>query len=495
MKAALQNFRRALTFVVLFSSSAAAQLVNIRTAPVNVSEQFYTFPSRYLGMGGGIALIDPEADPFANPATAARMQGAFVSSTPTFYKLPDHPGFGRTLPITVLANAESETPFGGISLAAQEVESAQNGVVPISGIRRPSRFANNYFAFGLLGQKLPKQRAAIAMSVSYSDLNHLHMVDLLYPDAASIEQGGSITDIRLGLLKELPHDGSLEAVLVRNHVAMEHKVTYATWSWVQTPQGWNRQSLSQRQEYNSDETTTWGAHTAYRFGVPESGWHLGFFGTANVKTHPHIPNYTFSHIPRDPGNSRAYALGMGGVTQDSLNILSLDLTYMPMWTSTWQEAGTPTKTKSGAILPIGAPTIENEFVFSNIDFHAGWAHRFTNTWIQLGLDVLDVNYALDQYDDINEVAHQIDDHWTETTLTWGLAFELPHIRLRYFGHARNTDLFRFGSEQSAPIVNIPEAPGPDIVSAPLGGQALLRMEPNAAVLHQFSISIPLGRKH
>ena len=60
----LQIFCCALSLTCLSVSTAAAQLIGIKTAPVSVSEQFYTFPSELLGMGGGYALKDLEADPW-----------------------------------------------------------------------------------------------------------------------------------------------------------------------------------------------------------------------------------------------------------------------------------------------------------------------------------------------------------------------------------------------------------------------------------------------
>src|SRR4051812_2838971 len=121
MKSSLQKIGCALTFAILFVSSAQAQLVNIRTAPANVPQQFFTFPSRFLGTGGSLALDDIEADPFANPAAASRVRGGLVTTSPSVYNVGDNQGFGRTLPITVMGGGPAA--FGVLSLAPQELES------------------------------------------------------------------------------------------------------------------------------------------------------------------------------------------------------------------------------------------------------------------------------------------------------------------------------------------------------------------------------------
>ena len=489
MNPRLQNLCCALTFVVVSSSTAAAQLINVRTAPVNVSEQFYTFPARWLGMGGGIAVRDLEADPFSNPAAAARISGTIFSSTPTLYRMSGSSGFGRTLPVSAMGTSpNASSVFLGASLAAQQLESAftpsfQN----LNGVPRTSRFADNYYAFGLIGKRLPRDNGALAFSTSYANIDHLHMVDLLYPEAAAIQQGGSIVDSRLGYIRDFGNQRSIEAVLVRDAVDMHETVTYVSQIFVPNV-GWTNPTT--RQELNADRTTTWGAHAAYRAAVAQSNWRVATYLTANFKAHPKIPNYNFSHLARDPGNTQAYALGVGVVNEDTASMLAFDFAYTPMWTNTWAEAATSTRTASGNILAVGSPTVENAFVFSNYEMHAGWAHKFDQLWVQLGVDVLSVHYALDQYDDVLEIQRNLDDSWSEGTFSWGLALQAGRMQLRYFGHVRGN---ASGGGNRAVLVTIPEpTDGGDIVSAPTGGGASF-MSPNKVVAHQIGIAIPVGR--
>jgi hypothetical protein len=59
----------------MWAASLPAQLITIRTVPVSQAHQFDIYPSRTLAMGGvSIAVDDPLLDPFANPATGARVE-------------------------------------------------------------------------------------------------------------------------------------------------------------------------------------------------------------------------------------------------------------------------------------------------------------------------------------------------------------------------------------------------------------------------------------
>jgi hypothetical protein len=308
------------------------------------------------------------------------------------------------------------------------------------------------------------------------------MVDLLYPNAAAVDQDGHVSDVRLGYLHEYNDDHYLEAVLVRNHVDMEHTVTYGDVRWL------NGQAIaSRRDEFNEDNTTTWGAHVAYRRPVPESRWRVAGAFTANAKTHPHIPNYQFMSIPRDPGHSWAFAFAIGAARVDSLSMLSLDVSYEPAWTYTWAEAATQINTGS-RVIPVGGVTVENDMVFSNTNVHVGWQRDLDNTvGIQVGLSLRRVNYWLDQYDHIADFAREQDEGWTEVTPSWGLTLDLGGFDVRYFGHRRSG--FDMGSRADGDIIVQPPMPDVDIVAAP---SSPLNMDVVPVMTHQISISVPFG---
>lgn len=486
----LQIFCCALLFSFLAIQSASAQLVTVRTAPVSVQEQFYNFPSQLLGMGGGLALKDLEADPFSNPATGARIKGTIISGTPTMYNMPQDDGFGRALPVAIMSG--SDNAFMVFSLAPQEIESAQRprfffGPQP-AGVRRSDRFSHNLYTSGAIGQKFAKSRSAIAVSASYAKLDAVHMVDLLYPDADAIAQGGHMSDVRIGYLKEFSDERYLEAVVLRNNVDMEHTVTYVDRVWQPQQMQWVTQLP--REEFNEDNTTTWGAHVAYTRPMPASEWRVAGALTANAKSHPHIPNYEFMRIPRDPGHSWAFRFGVGAARVRETSLLAFDISYEPAWTSTWAEAATQTRTASGGTIPVGGVTVENEMVFSNTNLHVGWQQSLDRNFaVQLGLGVRRVNYWLYQYSHIAERDRSQDEGWTEVTPSWGLRLGFSDLELRYFGQHRGGGL-DFGSESRSEVM-VP-APGGDIdvVAAP---SSPLSMDVVPVWLHQFGVAIPIGR--
>ena len=97
-------------------SPARAQLIPIKTIPIAQGDQFQIFPSNNLGLGGvSIALADSIGDPFANPATTARLQASRFFTTPTVYGISGHAGGGRSLPFAMLARRASW--YGGLALA------------------------------------------------------------------------------------------------------------------------------------------------------------------------------------------------------------------------------------------------------------------------------------------------------------------------------------------------------------------------------------------
>lgn len=483
----LRTLCSALMFTVVSIHTAKAQLITIRTAPVSVQEQFYTFPSRTLGMGGGLAVKDLEADPFGNPATAARINGSIISATPSLYSMPQNDGFGRSLPVTIMSG--SENAFMTFSIAPQEIESARNiqWWNPTPAVRREDRFSHNLYTFGLIGQKFARSNSAVAISASYAKLDALHMIDLLYPNAERIEQGGHVSDIRVGYLRELSDDRYLEAVLVRTNVDMEHTVTYVDRVWSQQ-QNWVTQLP--REEFNEDNTTTWGAQLAYTRPMPESPWKLAGAFTANAKSHPHIPNYDFMRIPRDPGHSWAFRFALGAARVSEKHTWAFDLSYEPAWTSTWAEAATQQKSASGRTIPIGGVTVENEMVFSNTNLHVGWQRTLDdNVFLQLGMGVRRVNYWLDQYSHITERDHSQDEGWTEVTPSWGLRFAFSEFELRYFGHRRGGSL-QLGAQTDAIVVSGPST-DVDIVAAP---SSPLGMDVVPVWVHQLGVAVPFGRK-
>lgn len=510
--------RRALTRVAASLLAAAAvsvpvpaQLISIKTVPLAQGDQFDIFPSDNVGMGGlGIALADTMRDPFANPAKGARLRGARVFSSPTFYSISQDQGGGRTLPLGAMLRGR--TWYGGLLVAAQEVDpsrpeepvfgpvsfssssvDALTQTVPPELRRTNLNSGGNRYAFGMLGRAFPASRTSVAASVFLADLKAVDGVDLLYANSRSIDQFGKAMDLRVGLLKEWDGARALDATILHNRFGMTHDVTYAELFWNPTDQ---RTEERARIEHNLDRTNTWGAHVAYSRPVGRTGWRMGAIATGNLMSHPKIPNYEIVNIPRDPGDSYAYNLGFGLTKRDSAAVYGLDVVYEPIWSDTWAEAAGAITTATGRIIPAGGKTIENDFRFSNAMLRLGASQdlrmdgREGAATVQLGLAVRSVHYWLDQYDNVSAAGRSAEERWVEWTPTWGATFRFPSVELRYRGRL-TSGTGRPGvagggggfltAEAASPV-------GSNILAAPSGP---LTLDPVRVFTHQLALSVPI----
>lgn len=503
----LRGGPRALGLSILllaFAPAASAQLISIRTVPVAQGDQFEIFPSQTLGMGGvSIALADTLLDPFRNPATGARLGDTRFFSSPAVYSVSNEAGGGRTLPLG--AFLESSSWYGGLWLALQEVDAARRQTFPgpIFAVIDPlvgpepvnlgsaEESHGNRYAFALLGTVLPAPRLSLAGSVSWAELNAVDAVDLLYAGSERIRQFGHAVDVRVGLVKEWTGDRSLEAVILHNRFGMTHDVTYLEPFW---DPGTQQVLQRPRMERNLDRTHTWGLHLEYERPLAAKGWRIGWLATANRMSHPKIPNYEIMSIPRDPGHSSAFNLGVGVSRTRGPSTFGMDVVYEPIWSYTWADAAAPIEAVGGDTIPAGGKTIENRFRFSNALFRmglnqelelGGWAKTAA---LQLGLVVRSNRYRLEQFDNVQVSGRNQEEAWVEWTPTWGLALRFPELEVRYRGRVTHgTGRPGVGPTGGFRLQDGGVAAG-GIIIAPSGP---LTLDPVSVATHQVSVSLPL----
>ncbi len=491
----------AFSIVVLLAGTAAAQLITIRTVPVAQADQFDIFPSHNLGMGGvSIALPDTLLDPFNNPAKASRLAASRVFGSPMLYSVSENSGGGRTLPLGAILKSSSW--FGGFAAALQEVDPSRRGFLfpgPLPTLDRapsfaptsttfpgPARSRGNAFALAMLGKAIPELGVSVAGSASWASLHAVDGVDMLYARSQDVAQDGHGLDLRLGLLKEWDASRSFEAVVVHNRFSMAHDVTYADLVWdpgtqtfVQVP----------RVEQNLDRTNTWGLHLEYERPLTASGWRLGWLATGNILSHPKIPNYEIMSIPRDPGTSYAFNVGIGLARTNGQATVGIDAIYEPTWSTTWAEAAAPTPTRLGDTIPAGGRTIENHFRFGNALFRMGLNQELDTRGraaLQFGLMVRSIRYTLGQADNVQVSGRTQDESWVEWTPTWGLSLRFPTLEIRYRG--RVTHGTGRPGVGGGGFVAAADAGPRGIIAAPSGP---LTLDPVRVLTHQVSISLPL----
>ncbi len=487
------------------SESAVAQLIGLKTVPVAAGDQFAIFPSLHRSMGGAfIAMDDPLLDPFVNPAKGGRVTSPLFFSSPTFSGVSEGNGVTRTLPVGALFG--SPRWFGGAIAAMQQIEMGgrlTNGFIsvdPASTAVLPSRNAltgksstNKYFQ-GMVGRTFGDGRFALAASAMFADLNMLDGIDQLFVNAWAIEEFGHMQDYRLGFTGTFPGERTLEAVLVHNRFSMTHDVTTVDWALTDSL-NW-RFTPDVSQEANLDQTNTWGVHVGYVQPIGESAWRIGGILTANRKQHPKIPTFDLAAvvlpqarlIPRDPGDSWAYNIGLGISKHERNTTFGLDVVYQPGVSYTWADDTRDVTAADGSIILAGGKTVENWFAFSNASVNVGINQDVDNTAIQLGLRVHSVDYRLRQQDHVEMTRRTQNEDWIEWTPSWGFRVTFSDLELRYQGSASSASHFPFidlGGRRD--VVN--QTGGfTNVLAAPRGNLAI----PDLTVTsHRLAISVPI----
>jgi hypothetical protein len=493
---------RALTISLLSllcARAAYAQLISIRTVPVSQAHQFEIFPSQTAAMGGvSIAVADSLLDPFVNPAKGVRLGSTRFFGSPATYSVSSNAGGGRTLPIGALTSAEPW--FGGVWFALQEVDVSREAVPPpflvcpacdVEGSQQAAaeRSHGNTYALAMAGRELGASGLSIGGSVLWSRLNGIDGVDLLYAGSSHIVQSGHALDLRLGLLKEWAENHSLEAIVLHNRFNTTHDVHYLDVFW---DPGTQQFAQRPRVEQYLDRTNTWGLHIGYEQPLSADGWYVGWMATVNRMDHPKIPNYAIMNIPRDPGHSSAFNIGIGVSRSVAASTFSIDAIYEPIWSHTWADAAEPVETDDGETIPAGGKTIENRFRFSNAMLRMGLNQRMSigdsgpDAGLQIGLVVRNTHYWLDQHDHIQVSDRRHEERWWEWTPTWGFSLGFPTVEIRYTGSVTHGT--------GRPGVTAP--PGfiedsvlrSNILAAPSGP---LTLDEVRVTTHQISLALPL----
>ena len=494
--------------LICLVSPASAQLIPIKTIPIAQGDQFQIFPSNNLGMGGvSIALPDSLGDPFANPATTARLRASRFFSAPTVYSVSGNAGGGRSLPFALLAR--SANWYGGLALVLQQVDPSrppqQGGIVPPPGVLRPAggaqipgpdlRTHGNQYAFGMIGRSWPASNLSIGASALWTGLHALDGVDLLYNGSIRVAQTGHAIDLRMGALKEWPGERgarTLEAVVLHNRFAATHDVLYADQFW---DPGVQQVVVQLRTDHNVDQTNTWGAQLEYQMPLATPGWRIGWVATINRATHPKLPNYDITNvavIPWDPGRSYAYNLGVGLSKVLGPATFGVDAIYEPIRSYTWADAVAPTATLAGDTIAAGGKTVENRFTFSNALFRIGVGRDIAlegspkAVGLQLGLMVRSINYRLQQTNHVELTQRSFRTGWLEWSPTWGLTLRFPELELRYRGRVTK-GAGRPGTQFISIVQGFAVSNG-DILAVPSGPLTLIDVNTST---HQISLSLPI----
>jgi hypothetical protein len=362
---------------------------------------------------------------------------------------------------------------------------------PIWDRPNSERTAVNRYSALSLARRLPGG-VAVGASLYRAELDAVDGVDLLYAGSDRIDQEGRSLDVRVGATKTWEGNRTLELLLLHNRYDMTHDVHFTTFTWDPVTRKPDR---AERDEHNVDRTHTWGAHGEYVWPVGTEGWRVGVLATANRLSHPKIPNYVIMNIPRDPGTTYGFNLGVGAAKLVAGNSLAIDVVHEPIYSETWADAATDTATAGGGVIRAGRRTVENRFRFRNVVMRMGVGRELGVSpdssrafGLRLGLAAYGVDYRLRQQNHVQGTRRTQDERWVEWTPTLGLRLRARDLDLRY------TFRFTCVSGGCAPAMGDDvTVSGPDmgtggIIVAP--GEPL-RFQSGVARAHQFSVSIPL----
>ena len=470
---------------LIFPPVASGQFINLKTAPVATGDQFLVHPGVNIGMGTvSIAVDDTLGDSFVNPAKTVRLRGMRLFMQPVLYRISNGNGSARTLSVGGLASGENW--FGGLGVAVQDMSQATRDFNLLK-----DESSNNNYLWVQAGKQI-SGNTAIGAQLSWAGLGAMDGVDLLYPRSRRIEQDGYMLDARLGLYLESGDSGRFEALLLYSRTDMTHEVFYQDFIGF-----WSVQSLtasdvagSFRVEENLDKTNTLGMHLGYDREVGDNDWRLGGIFTLNYKTHPKIPNYELMNIPRDPGNTWAFDVGIGTSHTSPDNwTFGADLIIEPIWSNTWVEAQenilNPEETR--LLVAKGEKTIENDFAFFNSVIKTGLGWKGEHMLWEGGIHAKTFRYRLKQWNYIQQSFRRQREHWTEWTLSMSVGAFIKDVSIKYTG-LLTTGTGQPGTSRRIFFSEFSSASaGGDFIFAPDGDLTL----ENATVLtHQFTVVIP-----
>jgi hypothetical protein len=330
---------------------------------------------------------------------------------------------------------------------------------------------------------------SVGGSAYVAGLNAVDGVPLLYAGSDRIVQSGTLSDFRLGMTKAWG-ERKLEFLVVNNRTAMTQDVHYTTRTF---PQG-GGVITTERQDHNLDHTVIWGAHTQYMQPVGKDGWRVGWLATANHLSHPKIPNYQLQNIPRDPGTTYGYNVGVGAGRVVRGTSFGIDVIDEPMFSTTWGTAGVDTTGATGIVVRAGERTVSNKFNFSNATIRVGLGHQITMAkdsssafGFQLGLIAHSINYRLQQTNHVQGTHRVQDEGWTEWTPTLGFRwrtkdFEMVYTYRRTCGPSACIDIM------SGDKVNIVQPSPGGIIAAP---SSPLTVDGGTSHLHRIMMSVPI----
>ncbi len=259
--------------------------------------------------------------------------------------------------------------------------------------------SNNAYIFRLVGTRLPGSKVSVAASVTWADYQAIDGVTLLYPESYDIRQSGGSRSLKVGIVSDLTDEDQLGFLVERGLFKAMHDVTYSS------QQQRDQIPTAFRTETNRDESKQWALHGSSKRELG-GGWKVGSILTVNWKDYPKSPNYALASIPRDPGTTVAYNVGLGMVKKTARSTWGLESIYEPITSNTWAEAGEATPTPGIPTLSPNFKTVEAFPDFHNHILRVGIHWMTDHQWLEfrLGAQVRFYKYNLGQINNMSRTS-------------------------------------------------------------------------------------------
>jgi len=405
-------------------STCFSQGISVKTIPLLTTDQFSLVPSFRDDMAGvSIAVRDGVADLFINPAkfdTAGHSQWFLFPRLNHWHDSQEtSTRYNGSWPNQNLSQRSSHStifslPFGlflrhrhlytAVNTALQHVSSTSEQNAHFGASNYPISWRGGYYVSSL--------RITIGLGMDYVRIRGIDGVYLLYPNSVRLEQKGSARQFRWGTGGTLANGDQ--------------------WSLLGSRYFYKIRQTEQN-ILNKDENDGWLVQADYLKPV-NNQLTVGFLITADWRYHPKIPEYPLAGIPRDPGNTRAWNVGLGLKWRNEATLWALDLIYEPIDVKTWADAATDRTLADGQIIHQGHVIMRNDYQFYNRLVRSGVQIQ-PAAWlcVATGAQVKVFTYDYYQNDFINrsERAAKPQRCWSEVNWTGGIKIKSGQFDVNY----------------------------------------------------------------
>ncbi|MFC1481976.1 hypothetical protein ACFL6E_07005 [Candidatus Neomarinimicrobiota bacterium] len=489
---------------IMLPGIVISQTIDVKTMPLISTSQFNLAPAYNGGLGGiSIALDDPLADGFVNPARlsavennlffggpyrdswsqadrgwwSTEQQGSMVQGSYGGFILHHSPkSMGLKISIMAASSMEQLRHRSHVRQYWNPETGEPNGPMQTSVMNWP--MSAGVAAF------YPQRNISIGFGIDRVNLRGIDGLALFYPGAVELRQNGALTNYRLGLSWIQPRDGRLDILLFHKNY---HLNQHAVYEW-------------DPDIHNKDGERSWLAQVKGKL-PSEDPVRLAVELTGQYKWHPKIPDYPSPEIriPRDPGNTKAVRFGLGISNHQGKRLTTaIDWAMEVIDSKTWGDTTAPVVVSDTKTIKAGDPLFSNDYFITSATIKLG-AEYVLNSQIRIQGGWAAKQFSLDYYHEDFVTGEQItatpQDWWIERNLTAGLVADFGQLEAIYqFSRHTGTGMpyanttwwgWRFGG-----VFDMATASAGDILVPPTG----LDFDKTPVVLHRLTLVFRLDER-